>query len=52
VKRHKLDERKTRGATIIVRMPKDKFLDIAEVIAVDADGTRYKLQVLSVFLGE
>jgi hypothetical protein len=44
--------RKTRGATILVRMPTDKFLDVAEVIAVDENGVRHKLQVLSVFLGD
>ena len=45
-------ERKTVGATILVRMPKGKNLDIAEVVAVDEKGVRYKLRVLSVFLGE
>ena len=47
-----MSKRKTRGATILVRMPADKCLDVAEVIAVDENGVRYKLQVLSVFLGE
>lgn len=47
-----MSKRKTRGATILVRMPADKFLDVAEVIAVDENGVRHKLQVLSVFLGE
>lgn len=45
-------ERKTTGATIIVDWPKDKFLDVSEVIAVDENGERHKLHVRSVFLGE
>lgn len=50
--RHPLDEPKTVGATIIVRWPKGKNLEVAEVVAVDDKGVRHKLRVTSVFLGE
>lgn len=46
------DERKVTGATILVTWPRDKFLDVVEVIAVDHKGDRHKLHVRSVFIGD